>query len=68
MDRFAVEIAVPHHLGAAQDLGVELESPIHVLNREAEMLGALEPRAQRSAIAVGRGGLAGTLSPCLGRK
>lgn len=53
MDALALEVAVAHHLGAAENLGVELEGAIHVLHGEAEVLHTLQARAERSGIAGG---------------
>ena len=62
----ALEIAVAEHLGAAEHLGIELIGALHVLDGEPEMLDALEPRAERRLIALGRRHAVGTL--CSGRR
>ena len=49
VDALALEVAVAHHLGAAEHLGVEREGAVHVLHGEAEVLHALQPRAERAA-------------------
>ena len=49
-----MEIAVAHHLVAAEHLGVELERTIHVLDRDAKVLHALQPRAERRIVARSR--------------
>ena len=54
VDTLALEIAVAHHFRAAQYLRVEFERAIHVLDREAEMLHALKPCAQRPFVAICR--------------
>ena len=45
VDALALEIAVAHHLGAAEHFGVELVGAVHVLHRQAEMLDPLQPAA-----------------------
>ena len=47
VNALALEVAIAHHLGAAEHLGIEREGAIHVLHCEAEMLHALQPRAER---------------------
>jgi hypothetical protein len=51
VDALAVEVAVAHHLGAAQYLRIERERAVHVLHREAEVLHALQPRSERPVVA-----------------
>ena len=51
VDALALEVAVAHHLGAAEHLGIEFEGAVHVLHGEPEMLHALQPRAERPVVA-----------------
>ena len=46
VDPLTLEVAIAEHFGAAEDLGIELIGAVHVLNRDAEMLHTLQPRAQ----------------------
>jgi hypothetical protein len=50
VNALTVKIAVAHHLGAAEHLGVEFVGAVHVLHRQPEMLHALQPRAERPAV------------------
>ena len=52
VDALALEIAVAHHLGSAEHLGVELERAIHVLHGQAEVLHALQPCTERPAVST----------------
>src|SRR5262249_15333395 len=68
VDRLAVEVSVAHDLVAAQNLGIELERPVHVLHRDAEMLDTLEPPCERPVVAAARpasrSGLSGSGGGC----
>jgi hypothetical protein len=39
-------------LVAAQNLGIELERPVHVLHRDAKMLDTLQPPPERPVVAA----------------
>lgn len=64
LDGIALEVTVPKHLRPTKHLGVEFESPLHILHRQPKVLDTLQPSTKWPAVAGGGRRRVGALRRC----